>query len=353
MESKDAVENCQRAGIIPIMITGDHKVTARSIARSIGIYHDGDICLEGMELDAMADDELDEQLENIRVYARVAPEHKIRIVKAWQKKGNIVAMTGDGVNDAPALKQSDIGIAMGITGTEVSKDAASMILTDDNFATIIKAVATGRNIYANIKNAIIYLLSGNLSGIICVLAASLLGLPVPFLPVHLLFINLVTDSLPAIAIGMERSTKDVLKEKPRDPKEGILTKDTIKQLGVQGIMIAVVTMAAYFIGLKTSWQIATTMAFSTLCLARLFHGFNCRSKRSIYRLKLMSNKYSVMAFGVGFIFLTAILMLPALHSLFSVTTISLEQLLTIYGLAFLPTLLIQAYKTTKDLHLGK
>lgn len=353
VESKDAVENCQRAGIIPIMITGDHKVTARSIARSIGIYHDGDICLEGMELDAMADDELDEQLENIRVYARVAPEHKIRIVKAWQKKGNIVAMTGDGVNDAPALKQSDIGIAMGITGTEVSKDAASMILTDDNFATIIKAVATGRNIYANIKNAIIYLLSGNLSGIICVLAASLLGLPVPFLPVHLLFINLVTDSLPAIAIGMERSTKDVLKEKPRDPKEGILTKDTIKQLGVQGIMIAVVTMAAYFIGLKTSWQIATTMAFSTLCLARLFHGFNCRSKRSIYRLKLMSNKYSVMAFGVGFIFLTAILMLPALHSLFSVTTISLEQLLTIYGLAFLPTLLIQAYKTTKDLHLGK
>lgn len=353
VESKDAVENCQNAGIIPIMITGDHKVTARSIARSIGIYHDGDVCLEGMELDAMADDELDEQLEHIRVYARVAPEHKIRIVKAWQRKGNIVAMTGDGVNDAPALKQSDIGIAMGITGTEVSKDAASMILTDDNFATIVKAVATGRNIYANIKNAIIYLLSGNLSGIICVLAASLLGLPVPFLPVHLLFINLVTDSLPAIAIGMERSTKDVLKDKPRDPKEGILTKETIKQLGVQGIMIAIATMAAYFIGLKTSWQIATTMAFSTLCLARLFHGFNCRSKRSLYRLKLMSNRYSVMAFCVGFIFLTAILMIPALHSLFSVTTISLEQLLTIYALAFLPTLLIQAYKTAKDLHLGK
>lgn len=353
VESKDAVENCQKAGIIPIMITGDHKVTARSIARSIGIYHDGDVCLEGMELDAMADDELDEQLEHIRVYARVAPEHKIRIVKAWQRKGNIVAMTGDGVNDAPALKQSDIGIAMGITGTEVSKDAASMILTDDNFATIVKAVATGRNIYANIKNAIIYLLSGNLSGIICVLAASLLGLPVPFLPVHLLFINLVTDSLPAIAIGMERSTKDVLKEKPRDPKEGILTKETIKQLGVQGIMIAIATMAAYFIGLKTSWQIATTMAFSTLCLARLFHGFNCRSKRSLYRLKLMSNRYSVMAFCVGFIFLTAILMIPALHSLFSVTTISMEQLLTIYALAFLPTLLIQAYKTAKDLHLGK
>lgn len=351
VESKTAVEHCLRAGITPIMITGDHKVTARSIAKTLGIYQQGDLCLEGIELDAMSEEELDEKLASIKVYARVAPEHKIRIVNAWQKKGNIVAMTGDGVNDAPALKQSDIGIAMGITGTEVSKDAASMILTDDNFATIVKAVATGRNIYANIKNAIIYLLSGNLSGIICVLAASLLGLQVPFLPVHLLFINLVTDSLPAIAIGMERSTKDVLKEQPRDPKVGILTKETIKQLGVQGILIAIVTMAAYFIGLKTSWAIATTMAFSTLCLARLFHGFNCRSKHSLYHTKLSSNPYAIMAFIVGFIFLTAILMIPALHSLFSVTTISYSQLLTMYGLAITPTLLIQAYKTAKDLHI--
>lgn len=351
VESKAAVENCLRAGITPIMITGDHKVTARSIAKSLGIYGSGDLCLEGIELDAMSDEELDEKLSQIKVYARVAPEHKIRIVKAWQKQGNIVAMTGDGVNDAPALKSSDIGIAMGITGTEVSKDAASMILTDDNFATIVKAVATGRNIYANIKNAIIYLLSGNLSGIICVLAASLLGLQVPFLPVHLLFINLVTDSLPAIAIGMERSTKDVLKEKPRDPKEGILTKDTIKQLGIQGILIAVVTMTAYFIGLRSSWAIATTMAFSTLCLARLFHGFNCRSKHSLYHIKFSSNYYSILAFITGFLFLNAILLLPVLHSLFSVTTITMEQLLTIYGLAILPTILIQGYKTAKDMHI--
>lgn len=351
VESKAAVENCLRAGITPIMITGDHKVTARSIAKSLGIYGNGDLCLEGIELDAMSDEELDEKLSQIKVYARVAPEHKIRIVKAWQKQGNIVAMTGDGVNDAPALKSSDIGIAMGITGTEVSKDAASMILTDDNFATIVKAVATGRNIYANIKNAIIYLLSGNLSGIICVLAASLLGLQVPFLPVHLLFINLVTDSLPAIAIGMERSTKDVLKEKPRDPKEGILTKDTIKQLGIQGILIAVVTMSAYFIGLRSSWAIATTMAFSTLCLARLFHGFNCRSKHSLYHIKFSSNYYSILAFITGFVFLNGILLLPLLHSLFSVTTITMEQLLTIYGLAILPTILIQGYKTAKDMHI--
>lgn len=349
-ESKIAVEDCLKAGITPIMITGDHKITARSIARTLGIYQEGDVCVDGTELNAMSDEELASRLEKIKVYARVAPEHKIRIVDAWQKKGHIAAMTGDGVNDAPALKQSDIGIAMGITGTEVSKDAASMILTDDNFATIVKAVATGRNIYANIKNAIIYLLSGNLSGIISVLAASLLALPVPFLPVHLLFINLVTDSLPAIAIGMEPSSKDILKEKPRNPKEGILTSQTMKQLGFQGILIALTTMSAYFIGLQEDWKIATTMAFSTLCLARLFHGFNCRSKHSLYRIGLFSNKYSILAFFIGFALLNAILLLPQLHSLFSVTTISTKHLLLIYGLAFTPTFIIQIVKMIQEKH---
>ena len=341
VESKEAVENCLRAGITPVMITGDHKLTARSIATSLGIYKDGDQCVDGTELNAMSDEELMERLEHITVYARVAPEHKIRIVSAWQKKGHIAAMTGDGVNDAPALKQADIGIAMGITGTEVSKDAASMILTDDNFATIVKAVAAGRNIYANIKHAIIYLLSGNLSGIISVLAASLLGLPVPFLPVHLLFINLVTDSLPAIAIGMEPSQKDILNEKPRDPKSGILTPETMKLLGVQGILIAIVTMAAYFIGLDKSWETATTLAFSTLCLARLFHGFNCRSTHSLKSIGFFSNIYSVAAFVIGFILLNSILVFPFLHGLFSVTTISINELLLIYGLAITPTILIQ------------
>lgn len=344
VESEAAVSDCKKAGIKAIMITGDHKVTARSIASKIGIYEEGDRCMDGAELSALSDDQLDEILASVSVYARVAPEHKIRIVDAWQRRGAIVSMSGDGVNDAPALKQADIGIAMGITGTEVSKDAASMILLDDNFATIVKAVATGRNIYANIRSAIKYLLSGNLSGIICVLSASLIGIPLPFVPVHLLFINLVTDSLPAIAIGMERSSKSVLREKPRDAKKGILDKKIMIELGLEGVLIAAATMSAYFIGANISWGVATTMAFSTLCLARLFHGFNCRSNDSILRVGLFSNMYSIYAFIVGFILLNAILIIPGLHSLFSITDITLQQLFTIYGLAFLPTLVIQVVK---------
>lgn len=211
-ESKAAVADAKRAGIKPVMITGDHKITATAIAKQIGIFEDGDIAMTGRELDAMSEEELDRKITEISVYARVSPENKIRIVDAWQRRGSITAMTGDGVNDAPALKKADIGVAMGITGTEVSKDAAAMILTDDNFATIIKAVANGRNVYRNIKNAIKFLLSGNMAGILSVLYTSLAALPVPFAPVHLLFINLLTDSLPAIAIGMEPAEKDLLSE---------------------------------------------------------------------------------------------------------------------------------------------
>ncbi len=347
-ESAQAVSDCRQAGMIPVMITGDHKVTACSIARTIGIYHEGDLCLDGMELGAMSDAQLDACLEKVRVYARVAPEHKIRIVQAWQRKGKLVAMTGDGVNDAPALKQADIGIAMGITGTEVSKDAASMILTDDNFATIIKAVGAGRNVYANIRNAIIYLLGGNLSGIITVLCASLFALPVPFLPVHLLFINLITDSLPALAIGMERSSDDVLKQAPRDPSQGILDGSTVRTLGVQGVLIAAVTIAAYFIGLSYSWAQATTMAFATLCLARLFHGFNCRSTYSLRHIGLFSNRYSIAAFFAGALLLGVILFVPGLHALFSVTTLAPWQHALIVVLAFLPTLCIQLIKLWQE-----
>ena len=303
--------------------------------------------LDGNELDAMSDEELQQKLEKISVYARVAPAHKIRIVKAWQQQGHLVAMTGDGVNDAPALKAADIGIAMGITGTEVSKDAASMILTDDNFATIVKAILTGRNVYANIKNTIRYLLSGNFSGILCVLFASIFMLPVPFYSVHLLFINLVTDSLPAIAIGMEKSTRNLLHDKPRHQKESILDKATLIQIAWQGALIGIFTMIAYYIGLEESHGLAATMAFATLCLARLFHGFNCRTTDSIFKIGLLSNLYSIGAFLIGFALLNAILLISALNPIFMVTDITINQLGIIYGLGFMPTLIIQVIRLFK------
>ena len=344
-ESKQAVADAIRAGIKPIMITGDHKITATAIAKQIGIFRSGDISVTGLELDAMSDEELDEKIERISVYARVSPENKIRIVEAWQRKGNIVSMTGDGVNDAPALKKADIGVAMGITGTEVSKDAASMILQDDNFATIIKAVANGRNVFRNIKNSILFLLSGNMAGIFAVLYTSLMALPVPFQPVHLLFINLLTDSLPAIAIGMEKPEKDLLSQKPRDPKVGILTKDFIGLMLGQGALIAAVTLIAFYLGLQVNTATASTMAFATLTLARLFHGFNCRSKHSIFKIKFTSNIYSIGAFLLGTLLLAFVLFVPFMHPLFSIETLTLAQAGYIALLAFIPTLIIQIIKT--------
>lgn len=340
VESAPAVADCRRAGIRPVMITGDHKITASAIAKEIGILQDGDRAVEGSELEKMTDEELRNEVEHISVYARVSPEHKIRIVRAWQDRGHVAAMTGDGVNDAPALKQADIGIAMGITGTEVSKDAASMILTDDNFATIVKAVANGRNVYTNIKNSIKFLLSGNLAGILVVMITSLFGLPLPFTAVQLLFINLLTDSLPALAVNMEKPTGDLLNQKPRSPKEGILTKDFLQTLGIQGALIAVATMAAFYLGMQINNGMACTMAFATLCLARLFHGFNCRGSRSIFRLP--SNPYSVGAFFVGTLLLMLVLFVPALHGLFDIdNALTLTNIGQIVGLAFAPTFLIQ------------
>lgn len=346
VESAAAVADCRKAGIRPVMITGDHKVTASAIAKQIGILQEGDRAIEGSELDHMTDEELKEAVKEISVYARVSPEHKIRIVRAWQENGCIAAMTGDGVNDAPALKQADIGIAMGITGTEVSKDAAAMILTDDNFATIMKAVANGRNVYTNIKNSIQFLLSGNLAGILVVVFTSLMGLPLPFTAVQLLFINLLTDSLPALAVNMEQPTGDLLNQKPRDPKEGILTGDFLKRLAVQGGLIALATMMGFYTGLAVDDAMACTMAFATLCLARLFHGFNCRGTRSVFRLPM--NIYSIGAFAVGTLLLMAVLFLSGLHGLFDIS----NALTTVYiwkiaGLAFLPTFLIQLYRVLR------
>lgn len=349
IESRPAVLSARRAGIRPVMITGDHKITAMAIAGKIGIMEEGDLALTGPELDAMKEEELDEKLENISVYARVSPEHKIRIVDAWQRKGCIVAMTGDGVNDAPALKKADIGVAMGITGTEVSKDAAAMILTDDNFATIIKAVANGRNVYRNIRHAVQFLLSGNMAGIFSVLYTSLFDLPMPFAPVHLLFINLLTDSLPAIAIGMEPQEDGLLRQPPRDPKEGILTREFLLRILLQGGLIALCTMTAFHLGLETGGAgTASTMAFAALTLARLFHGFNCRSEHSIAKLGFRGNLWSILAFETGVLLLAAVLFLPGLQVLFAVADLNLRQLVSIVALAVIPTVVIQAGKMIRE-----
>ena len=341
-ESKDAVAECIKAGIKPIMITGDHKVTAAAIAKRIGILKDESEACEGAVIE---NEELQKFVEGISVYARVSPEHKIRIVKAWQDKGNIVSMTGDGVNDAPALKQADIGVAMGITGTEVSKDAASMILTDDNFATIVKAVENGRNVYRNIKSAIQFLLSGNFAGILAVLYASIANLPVPFAPVHLLFINLLTDSLPAIALGLEPHTKAVMNEKPRPMNESILTKNFLSKIGIEGFVIAVMTMIGFYIGYQESPLLASTLAFGTLCTSRLVHGFNCKSDAPVlFTKRFFNNKYLAGAFGLGLLLITAVMMIPGLHSIFQVQTLNITQLFIMYGLALANLPIIQFIK---------
>ena len=349
VESAPAVTECLQAGITPIMITGDHKITAAAIAKRIGILTDISQAVEGSEIDGLSDEELKTYVEDKRVYARVSPEHKIRIVRAWQEKGNIVAMTGDGVNDAPALKQADIGVAMGITGSEVSKDAAAMVLTDDNFATIIKAVENGRNVYANIKDAIQFLLSGNFGGILAVLYASIMALPVPFAPVHLLFINLLTDSLPAIALGLEPHNAGVMKEKPRPMNESILTKPFLASVGIEGFVIAVMTMVGFMIGYQESALLASTMAFGTLCLSRLVHGYNCKSKSPVlFKKSFFNNKYLQGAFLVGFILITLVLTMPLLQSMFKVQTLNIEQLMIVYGLALANLPVIQFIKYLRN-----
>ena len=344
-ESAVAVRKCKTAGIRPIMITGDHLVTASAIARKIGILDDNGRAVEGREIENLSDEELDEFVSDVSVYARVSPEHKIRIVSAWQRKGYIVSMTGDGVNDAPALKQADIGVAMGITGSEVAKDAASMVLTDDNFATIVKAIENGRNLYRNIQRAIQFLLSGNTAGILAVLYASFMALPVPFKAVHLLFINLLTDSLPAIALGVEPHSSDVMNEKPRPKNQSILTKKVLTNICVEGIVIGVMTMIAFYVGFLRNAEVASTMAFSTLCLSRLVHGFNCKSDKPVWFTKKMwNNKSMIGAFFVGFVLLNAVLLVPALQGIFAVAPLTIAELLTVYGLSLGTFVIVQILK---------
>ena len=346
VESMAAVAECKKAGIRPIMITGDHKVTAAAIAKRIGILENESEACEGAVIDPMSDEELKDFVEGISVYARVSPEHKIRIVRAWQEKGNIVAMTGDGVNDAPALKQADIGVAMGITGSEVAKDASSMILTDDNFATIVKAVENGRNIYKNIKSAIQFLLSGNFGAILTVLFASVANLPVPFKAVHLLFINLLTDSLPAIALGLEPHVETVMEEKPRPHNESILTKDFLVKIGTEGLVVGFLTSIAFLIGLSRGGaDLGATMAFGTLCTARLVHGFNCKSdKPVIFKKAFWNNIYLIGAFLIGLILISGVLLIPGLKNVFDVVTLSWTEYGMVCGLAVLVLPIVQLLK---------
>lgn len=340
----DAVKEAIGAGIKTIMITGDHKTTAAAIAKDIGIMKDGDKALTGKELDDLSELELDKELEHISVYARVSPENKIRIVKAWQKKGCITAMTGDGVNDAPALKQANIGIGMG-SGTDVAKDASAMILTDDNFATIVAAIEVGRTVYSNIKKSITYLFAGNLGAIIAIIFAVFVNWPNPFTALQLLFINLINDSLPAIALGLEMAEPNIMKEKPRDVNEGILAGGTWQAVLVRGIIIGVVVISSQYIGDLISPELGTSMAFSTVTLARIFQTLPARSDYiPILKLGLFKNKYVIGAIGICLL-LYCVVLIPGVRGIFAIpNTFGLLQFGICLGLALLSALIMDLIK---------
>ncbi|MBQ4560719.1 MAG: calcium-translocating P-type ATPase, PMCA-type [Clostridia bacterium] len=345
-ECKVAVATCRRAGIKPVMITGDHVVTASAIARELGILEDGDMAITGAELDAMNDRELDANVEKISVYARVSPENKIRIVKAWQRKGQVVSMTGDGVNDAPALKAADIGCAMGITGTDVAKGASDMTLTDDNFATIVEAVREGRGIYANIKKVVGFLLGTNIGEVILVFVAMLLWHKTPLLSMQLLWINLVTDSLPAIALGMEAVESDVMEHKPKPKNEGIFAGGLGIRVVLQGAMFAALSLLAFRIGgghNEETLAIGQTMAFMTLSLSQVIQAFNMRSDKSIFRIGPFSNHKLNWA-ALASIALVLLLLFTPVGIAFGLVTLTLKQYLICTGLIFVPTVIMEISK---------
>ncbi|WP_316569143.1 cation-translocating P-type ATPase [Neobacillus sp. YIM B06451] len=347
-EVYEAIRNAKSAGIKTVMITGDHKTTARAIGRDIGLMDEGDIALSGQELDAMSDEELDKKLEHISVYARVSPENKIRIVRAWQRKNHVTAMTGDGVNDAPALKQADIGVAMG-SGTDVAKDASSMILTDDNFASIVKAVGVGRTVYENIKKAISYLFAGNLGAIIAILYAVIFNLPNPFTAIQLLFINLVNDSLPAIALGMEKAEPNVMKKKPRDPNEGLFAGGTLQAVAIRGILIGAAVITSFYIGLSHSNEMGVAMAFTTLILSRTLQTFAARSNtQTAIGAGFFSNKPVIGAVLLGFV-LYGFTVLPFTRAIFEIPEqFGWNDFLLAAGLAAAAVVLMEIFKVIRN-----
>ena len=343
-EAKLAVARCHQAGVRPVMITGDHRATASAVARELDILRPGDLTVTGGELDFMPQEVLEEDIDRFSVFARVSPEHKMRIVKAWQKRGLVVAMTGDGVNDAPALKAADIGCAMGRSGTDVAKGAAHMILTDDNFSTIVAAIEEGRGIYSNIRKAIHYLLSCNIGEIFTIFTATLLDFGVmPLAPVQLLWLNLVTDSLPALALGVEPVEPGVMDQPPRDARAGLFDGKFTLRLLWQGLMVGVLTLGAYFLGFTRlaapgmEGPVANTMAFATLTLCQLFHAFNVRSEdRSLFAMGPLSNPAMNRAFLAGLALQLAVLLVPPLQSVFSTVSLDLYQWLTVLLLSMAP-----------------
>lgn len=350
LEVKDAIAKAQKGGIRTIMITGDHLITAAAIAKDLGILRENEIAVSGTQLAQMSEEELDQKLDSISVYARVAPEHKVRIVNAWQKKGHVVAMTGDGVNDSPALKTADIGCAMGITGTDVAKQAAEMVLMDDNFATIISAVKQGRNIYDNIRKDVQFLLSSNIGEVLTIFCASVLNmfpgfeLGVPLLPIHLLWVNLITDSMPAFALGMEQSDDSIMERAPRPKNEGFFAHHLGWTIAWQGVMIGALTLISYLIGNKMSHDIGMTMAFLTLSMAQLVHAFNVKDDRSILNASVFSNKYLWGAFALGLVLQFTVIYIAPLAELFSLTPLNLTQLSIAMGLAFSTLIISEVVK---------
>ena len=350
-EVKSAIDRCRTAGIKTVMITGDHKITAISIAKALGILEDESEATTGPEVEKMTQEELEERVKHYSVYARVSPEHKVRIVKAWQKHGEIVAMTGDGVNDAPALKTADIGAAMGIVGTDVSKEAADIILTDDNFATIVAAVEEGRRIYDNILKAIQFLLSSNIGEIITLFFATLINWHEPLIPIHILWVNLITDSLPALALSFDPAEDNIMRRKPIPANIGIFTKGRIFRVGYQGLMIGVLTLLAYRIGIHedpSNVVIGQTMAFAVLSLSQLVHVFNIRSKtQSIFKTGILSNMYLVYAVLISFVMMIGVLFIPFLQKIFKVVTLSPRDILIVIGLSFMPIIIVELFKLFK------
>ncbi len=345
-EAKEAVMMCKKAGIKPVMITGDHIETAKAIASQIGIYKNGDKAMSGAELNMVSDDELTMTINEYSVFARVTPEHKVRIVNAFERRGEVVAMTGDGVNDAPALRSADIGCAMGQSGTDVCKGAADMILCDDNFATIVSAIKEGRVIYSNIKKAVHFLLSSNMGEIITIFMAILVGWQTPLAPIHLLWVNLITDSLPAIALGFEKADGDIMNQKPINRRKGIFADGMGVAMVMEGVMIGTLALIAYSFGINIYGDHMTgqTMAFCVLCLSQLVHAFNMRSHESLFKIGVFSNKIMNIAFVVCALLQLAVVCVPSLSQVFKVTMLTTQQWLVVVALALMPLLIIETEK---------